>query len=89
MSHEDVRKPSAEYLETNGEAFEAHQAALASQYQPGTEEERKLVWKIDKRIVVSDPDQFSGGDKPNPADPLSAMHLDPLHHVIPGPRQHR
>jgi pantothenate kinase-related protein Tda10 len=56
MSHEDVRKPSAEYLETNGEAFEAHQAALASQYQPGTEEERKLVWKIDKRIVVSDPD---------------------------------
>ena len=54
MSHEDVRKPSAEYVETHGEAFEAHQAALASQYQPGTEEERKLVWKIDKRIVVSD-----------------------------------
>jgi hypothetical protein len=66
MSHDDVRKPSAEYVESHGEAFEAHQAALASQYQPGTEEERKLVWKIDKRIVVSDPNQSSGGDKPTP-----------------------
>jgi hypothetical protein len=52
MSDDDSRKASHEFFE-GIDTSEAQQVALAAQYIPGTEEEKKLVWKIDKRIVVS------------------------------------
>lgn len=61
--------------------------ALAASYVPGSEAEKKFLRKIDMRIVVST------GLTHTPLAPstrlTSAMHLGPLHPLVPRPRQHR
>lgn len=53
MSHlEDERKVSADYIEDTG-SVDLNAVALAAQYVPGSDEEKALVWKIDKHIIVS------------------------------------
>lgn len=52
MSLRDDRKTSADYVEDSG-SVDLNAVALAAQYVPGTAEEKALVWKIDKRIIVS------------------------------------
>lgn len=87
--HDQDEKRSHEYIEGHADEYD-NQVALAHEYQPNTEEERKLVRRIDKRIVVS------------PTLPLvvarmrgkvltsgAAVHMGAVHHVLPRSRQHR
>lgn len=50
--HENDRKLSNDYVEDTG-SVDLNAVALAARYVPGTAEEKALVWKIDKRIIVS------------------------------------
>lgn len=50
MEHD--KKHSAEYADDSG-STDLNAVALAAQYVPGTDAEKALVWKIDKRIIVS------------------------------------
>lgn len=50
--HLDDRKRSQDYIEDSG-SIDLNAIALAAQYVPGSDEEKALVWKIDKHIIVS------------------------------------
>ena len=95
MSHisgafEPDHKMSHEWKDRDGSVVDGaitadpNTVALAASYKPDTPEEKALIWKIDKRIVVSQHSLVH----PRRITDVLALHLGSLYPILSGSCEH-